>query len=55
MSLRLVPLPPTDPEMWKRLLNRLYLLEEDDLFRWANEVRAAVIAAEERDREETAA
>lgn len=25
---------PTDPEMWKRLLNLLYINEEDELFRW---------------------
>lgn len=36
------PRPVTDPEMWKRLLNHLYINEEDELFRWATSVRAAV-------------
>lgn len=37
------PTPPIDDEgMCKRLLNRLYLLEEDALFIWAQSVRASV-------------
>ena len=46
MSLRLVAPPPTDPTAWKALLNFLYLHEQDDLFRWAKEVRAVVEEAE---------
>ncbi len=47
MSLRLVPPPPDSAEMWKRLLNRLYLDEEDELFKWAKATREAIPGAEE--------
>ncbi len=45
MSLRLVPPPPTDAENWKRLMNFVYVHEEDALFEWLREVRAAIVAA----------
>ena len=54
MSLRLVPPLPTDPEMWKRLMNHLYGCEEDELFAWLRSVRAAVLASEEEDDQEAA-
>ncbi len=41
-NLRLVPPSPDDPENWKRLMNVLFIHEEDALFRWARSVRAAV-------------
>jgi hypothetical protein len=41
MSLRLAPLPD-DFERWKRLMNLVFLLEEDRLFEWLKTVQAAV-------------
>ncbi len=42
--------PPTpsinDRDSWRRLLNSLYLHEEDELFRWPQNVRAAVCRGE---------
>jgi hypothetical protein len=40
--LTLCPSPPDDEKLWARLLNHLYLCEEDELFRWARRVRAYV-------------
>jgi hypothetical protein len=40
--LTLVPPPPDDERMWRRLLNHVYLCEEDELFRWLRSVRQAV-------------
>ena len=42
--------PPTDAEHWKRLMNFLFVHEEDALFRWLRGVRRAVEEAEERER-----
>ena len=44
-DLRLVPPPANDPESWIRLMNLLFVSEEDDLFVWARGVRAAVEAS----------
>ncbi len=41
-NLRLVPPSPNDPENWKRLMNVLFIHEEDALFHWARSVRATV-------------
>lgn len=41
-DLRLVPPDPGDPESWKRLMNLLFVSEQDELFAWAQGVRAAV-------------
>ena len=38
--------PPTDPESWKRLMNFLFVHEEDALFRWLRGVRRVVEDAE---------
>lgn len=51
MSPRLVPPPPDDPENWIRLLNFLYLHEQDQLFVWLRGVRQAVEEAEARARD----
>ncbi len=45
-TLKVVPPPPTDAEMWKKLLNFLYLHKQDALFKWAKGVQAAVHDAE---------
>ena len=37
-----IPPPIDDQDAWRRLLNRLYFCEEDELFRWAKTVEAAV-------------
>ena len=50
-KLRPVPPLPTDERCWRRLLNVLYLAEEDELFRWAQLVRQVV---EENERTEAA-
>ena len=34
--------PIDDPEAWHKLLNTLYIHEEDELFKWAKVVRAVV-------------
>ncbi len=39
-------LPIDEPAAWKRLLNVLYLHNEDQLFKWAKDVRAAVCGEE---------
>ncbi len=41
-DLRLAPPAPDDPEAWKRLMNLLFVNEEDELFRWLRSVRAVV-------------
>jgi len=46
MSPRTSTPPVTDLESWKLLLNRRCLWEEDELFAWAKEVRAAIVASE---------
>ena len=38
--------PPTDRESWKRLMNFLFVHEEDALFRWLRGVRRVVEDAE---------
>jgi hypothetical protein len=49
-KLRLAP-PPVDSEHhWRRLMNLVYLAEEDALFRWLRQVRATVEEAEPRQR-----
>jgi hypothetical protein len=40
--LRAVVPPPGGSDAWPRLLNFLYLHEQDELFRWCREVRAAL-------------
>ena len=47
-KLKVVLSTPDDPYMWKRLLNRLYLYEEDELFRWAKTVRETTCGEEEK-------
>lgn len=44
------PVLPTvdDQDAWRRLLNRLFLWEEDDLFRWAQSVMATVCSEREK-------
>lgn len=44
-DLRLVPPAPDDAESWKRLMNVLFVHEEDELFVWARGVRAALEAS----------
>lgn len=50
MSLRLVPPPPDDFENWKRLLNLLFILEEDRLFEWLRLVREEIVRVEREKR-----
>lgn len=40
--MRLAPPPPTDEANWRRLLNLVYIAEEDALFVWLRSVREAV-------------
>ncbi len=48
-------LPPVDSEWhWNKLLNQLFLREQDGLFAWLRAVRAAVEEAERQKREEAA-
>ena len=48
-SPRPVP-PPTDRANWKKLMNFLYVHEEDALFRWLRGVRRAAEDAAQRER-----
>ncbi len=44
-DLRLAPPTADDPEYWRRLMNHLFLAEEDELFAWLRNVRAVVEAS----------
>ncbi len=46
-DLRLVPPPPDDAENWTKLMNLLFLYEQDQLFVWARGVRRALQQQEE--------
>jgi hypothetical protein len=48
---RLRPLPPpVDSEfMWRKLLNALYVYEQDELFVWVKRVREEIARAEKKD------
>ena len=50
-SLHLVPPAPTDAENWKKLMNFLFVHEQDQLFVWLRSVRAAVDSAEKKTNE----
>ena len=45
-----VPPPVDSKHHWRRLMNLVYLAEEDALFRWLRQVRATVEGAERRQR-----
>ncbi len=45
-DLCLVPPAPDDPENWKKLMNLLFVNEEDELFVWARGVRRVVVVVE---------
>ncbi len=49
--LRPVPPPPDSEYMWRRLMNFLFVHEQDDLFVWLRSVRAVVEDAEKKARE----
>lgn len=44
-NLRLVPPSPDDPENWIKLMNLVFISEEDQLFTWLRSVRAALEAS----------
>ncbi len=50
MRLRMVPPPPDDEQCWNKLLNYLFLKEQDALFRWLKGVRRTVEEAEKKRR-----